>query len=430
MGLSPECASLHIRKVQGNYSAHPNGPRPSQGSWQRSNDISTQRISMTRAEQYAFIDEYGVPSLETHHEGVSQYFIVAAVLVSEEDLAAARQGAERIRAKFFQTGEIKSSRVGQKHNRRQRVLTAIAELPIRLLAVAVNKEDISTNGGLIYKKPFFKFISGQLYRWLYGAIPSLAVTADKYGTSEYMASFSRYVEVRHMPNLFSDGSVRHELSKKEPLIQIADFIAGTIARAFDRKKFTERSSDFLKTLRPLTIEIMEWPLSFGAQSSDLPRSESDDDVGKIAMASAERFLSANLERTDHKLVAQCCALTYLIYFMRSVDSEGYVTTKQLIEILESETGLTFNERKVQSSVIAPLRDEGVLIGSRRNRGYKFPTSLDDVLCFVDFASEIALPLLQRVRVARRCIRLASSGKIDILEQDNYEELRRLLERTT
>lgn len=54
---------------------------------------------------WAFIDEYGDPNLATEKDGVSQYFIVAAVVVRQEQLADLRPAVEEVRAKFFQTGE-------------------------------------------------------------------------------------------------------------------------------------------------------------------------------------------------------------------------------------------------------------------------------------------------------------------------------------
>ena len=58
---------------------------------------------------YAFIDESGNHDLVTDKLGASSYFIVLAVLVKIEDVNLLEAQIERIRSKYFGSGEIKSS---------------------------------------------------------------------------------------------------------------------------------------------------------------------------------------------------------------------------------------------------------------------------------------------------------------------------------
>lgn len=68
---------------------------------------------------YAFTDEYGVFGYDIVNPNVSTHFIITAVIVKESDLGVYEAGAEAIRKKYFQTGEIKSSKLGtDKHHRR------------------------------------------------------------------------------------------------------------------------------------------------------------------------------------------------------------------------------------------------------------------------------------------------------------------------
>ena len=59
--------------------------------------------------QIAYIDEFGNNGLDFDKEGVSETFIVTAIIVSEEKLENLEAELEKIRKANFQTGEIKSS---------------------------------------------------------------------------------------------------------------------------------------------------------------------------------------------------------------------------------------------------------------------------------------------------------------------------------
>ena len=112
---------------------------------------------------------------------MSHYFIVSAVLVAGDRLTEVRSAADEVRRRHFQAGEMKSSGIGENHDRRLRVLRDISGLPLKFYALAANKDAISRDSGLVYKDPFLKFLHGQVYRRLYRAISSLAVVSDEHG---------------------------------------------------------------------------------------------------------------------------------------------------------------------------------------------------------------------------------------------------------
>ena len=62
---------------------------------------------------YAFTDEYGAFGWDIQNPSVSTHFIITAIIVKESDLASFAQQAEALRKKHFQTGEIKSSKIGK-----------------------------------------------------------------------------------------------------------------------------------------------------------------------------------------------------------------------------------------------------------------------------------------------------------------------------
>lgn len=78
---------------------------------------------------YAFCDEFGAFGFDFEKDNVSSHFIIAAIIVEEECLDLVQQEAERIRQRFFQSGEMKSSNVGNNHKRRRLILEQLKELP-------------------------------------------------------------------------------------------------------------------------------------------------------------------------------------------------------------------------------------------------------------------------------------------------------------
>ena len=72
-----------------------------------------------------------------------------------------------------------------------------------------------------------------------------------------------------------------------------------------------------------------------------------------------------------------------------------------------------------------LRDADVIITSAA-KGYKIPQTRADINDFLERASGIVVPLLERVKKARDVYRLSSRGEYDIVTAANLTELAKLL----
>lgn len=378
----------------------------------------------------AFVDEYGDPNLDTTNAGVSTYFIVTAVLVDTPDLNAVQTSVDAVRRQHFQTGELKSSTVGADDDRRLRVLRDLQPIPWRFYSVAVDKRQVSKTSGLIYKRPFLKFLSAKLYRRLYDVFPVLEVAADEHGSRAFMDGFVAYVQRNFKPDLFSTAAFRFADSKAEVLIQLADFVSGSAARVLDPKKQGARAADILDALRPHAIGIEEWPprrrsFTFGPAA---PASAEDDKlVAEQSLSSAIKFIEDNADATDPDVMMQVEAAKYLVFQYQHVDQRKYVSKQALIQAIGAAVNERVTENAFRQKVIAKLRDTGVLIASTSRGGYKIPASLSDLLEFVELAQTIVEPMLARVDAARQRIRLASNGRIDIASDSRFNDLRKLLD---
>lgn len=172
----------------------------------------------------AFIDESGNHDLSTEKDGASRYFLVLAVVVEEKSLPELTAAVTSIKNEFFGPGEMKSSRV--KEDRRIRVLDALAPLPFRFYAVAVDKARLHRDSGLAYKASFIKFANGRLYNALFQNLTDLTVHADGHGGAEFIESFRKYLETAHTPDLFSRPRVEEAHPDRRMAAQIRSAVPG------------------------------------------------------------------------------------------------------------------------------------------------------------------------------------------------------------
>jgi len=205
---------------------------------------------------YAFADESGNNSFDFKSQGT--HFVVAAIIVAEHNLKFLEHEIERIRKYYFQTGEMKSSTIANNHQKRIKILNEVSQLPFITYAVVVNKQEL-WGEGFKYKKSFYKYLNGLVYKELYYTYPKLILMVDEHGGNDYMKSFKSYVQNNHMVNLFSGSEFEIVNSTNNILIQLADFMAGTIARCYDVTKISDFSNRFKEIIKPKIGCINEFP---------------------------------------------------------------------------------------------------------------------------------------------------------------------------
>ena len=124
-----------------------------------------------------------------------------------------------------------------------RVVRNSCRTEFRFYALVVDKTAISSQSGLVYKKPFIKFLHKQVFRADYRAFPDVRIFADHRGRRAFMDGFRDYVYRHAVPDLFRKATLRFCASDPEVLVQAADRIAGTLARRFDPDKQDENDND-------------------------------------------------------------------------------------------------------------------------------------------------------------------------------------------
>src|SRR5690606_35225272 len=101
-------------------------------------------ITMIVPRYCAFVDESGNTGLNFGSDGVSTHYIVVSIIVPSEKCDAFAGALEQVRAKYFQTGEIKSSNVGKKDQRRQKILEELLPLEWSCIGLVVDKRSLQS----------------------------------------------------------------------------------------------------------------------------------------------------------------------------------------------------------------------------------------------------------------------------------------------
>lgn len=377
---------------------------------------------------YAFVDESGNADLDTSKTGSSGFFIVCSILVAEKNFDAVHAQAEVLRKRNFQTGEIKSSKLKAKDSdRRARILNELAELPFKLYFTVVDKSRIHKDGGLRFKTSFIKYVNGLLYERLFSTCRNLQMTVDEHGGHEFQQSLKSYVVDRFVDDLFGDENAFRTMSSKDNvLIQVADFFAGSVAQIYEGKASEDAVQAYKKILGKLTLGLLEWPPRyqlFLPPPTDEP-GYADYQVHQEALRQADRFSERVGQHPDEDERLQLSILRFL-RFQSEFVTKDYVPTAEIIAHLKDRGFGEVNDQRVRSSGVAKLRDADVIITSAA-KGYKIPQTRADINEFLERASGIVVPLLERVKKAREVYRLSSRGEYDIVTAANLTDLAKLL----
>ena len=108
---------------------------------------------------FAYTDESGAFGWNFDLPNVSTHFVIASVIVKEDNLSSLQESLEGIRQKYFGNAEMKSKSIGNNYQRRRSILRDLVSLPFTVFAVVFDKRKMTNYNGLRYKQPFYKFLN-------------------------------------------------------------------------------------------------------------------------------------------------------------------------------------------------------------------------------------------------------------------------------
>jgi len=364
---------------------------------------------MADTNKIIFVDESGDTVLPDNDEHPSIYTIVA-ILVDSDEIDDFRGHAKSIVESNAGSGELKSSNIGNNLRRRQKILSAIADANFSFYCLVVDKQQILKDSGLQYKPSSYKFLHRMFYSRLRRSLPSMDVISDPYGRTEFMQSFIKYITANG--NLFD--TLEFISSPEEPLLQIADVVAGSIRRVYQN----EDPVDNLTILGYPQIPIEEWPPNI-IRYSDFPDDTEEQKfnslIRRIALNVARDFVQDHIDDDDPELRGLAEAARFLLYNYH-LDPTKYVFKYRILKHLK-EIGVRNNPR----SILSKLRDNDLIICSTE-RGVKIPYDSQDIRMWVDRVNSQVVPYLKRLEKARNDFLIASDNEYDIVNKDIYSDL--------
>lgn len=379
----------------------------------------------TPTKYIAYVDETGTNVLDTSTNGESNLFICTAVLVKESDNEKLSNVLLDMSQRLCGGAEIKSSRIGKKHERRLKFLQEVKDLDFSYYALIINKDLIPRESGLQYKRSYYKYINRMLYKRVADEFSSLHLIADTIGGQDYMASYEAYLKDK-MPNLMSSFSHDFGDSAETPLLQLADLITGTLGYCFIDTKKGSHSEQFRKILRPKELHIEAWPLRRRV-SGETSICGQDEVLLDSVRNRAIDFVENNQSAGDEFCRMQGAVVQKLLFHQFfDCDHDGSLSASKLRGHLENLGFDKPSEPTFRSKIVGKIRDAGIVI-SGTSKGYRLAVSEQDIHDYLVHNRNIIEPMLNRLKRAQDVIKTDVGTDVDILDTQEFHILKSLVE---
>lgn len=377
------------------------------------------QVIQSQSKRIAYIDECGNFGFDFTTDGASKYYILCAVVVEDKKLRALHNSFNEIKKKNgFAETEMKSSKIGSDNSRRTRIISQLLPIDFRVILLIADKQEFIKESPLTqYKKAFIKFLHQRLYDQLYHVYPKLKIIEDETGTSEFQESFRKYIaERRPQYNLLNEYDFDYCDSKDEPLVQLADMIAGSI----NRYLIDPSSPNYLEILKGKILFIDEFPSKKEPYWGRITPEDCkfDKNIYALSIKCASDFIAKNEQYDTDEKRAQVAFLRYLLFQAQNVDPTRYIYSNQVLSVLREYTKQKVSRSFLYRKVVAPLRDSGVIIASS-SHGYKISISVEDINTYLNSAHTIVSPMLHRIGICRTLIQQQTGNQLDVLDDPAF-----------
>ncbi|MDD2476797.1 MAG: DUF3800 domain-containing protein, partial [Dysgonamonadaceae bacterium] len=353
----------------------------------------------------------------------SLYYIVCAIVVKTEDINILEAGAEKIRLKNgFQSGEMKSSLIGDNHKRRIKILIELLGLDFSLVILIADKQKFHHDSPLTnYKEPFVKYLHQKLYDEMYAAYPKLKIVEDEYGDSEFQSRYRDYIHT-HRPqlNLLNEYDFDYVNSIHSSLVQIADVIAGSIMHHL----MNNSAPDVLRIFQSRIRGLVNFPSTYPTYLAGIGADKAfDDNIYLLAEQRATQYIDSNKDTIDEDARMRVLFLKYLLWVVRNISHDKYISSGEIINVLSDLSNSRVRRDYLYRKIIAPLRDAGVIIASCLH-GYKIPVCIEDIYLYINQTTGVVGPMLSRVEKCRQLILAQTDGSFDVLDDPALKKYKR------
>ena len=238
-------------------------------------------------------------------------------------------------------------------------------------------------------------------------------------------SFKNYV-ADHRPvwNLFNQYDFDFVDSKDEVLIQLADFVVGSVYKSLTEDNYY----NYLEMLKGKITAIDYFPNQYEPYWGRIKPEDCKYDkiIYGLAVKCARDYIEKyEMDKSDEKRM-QVALLRYLLFYVAQINPTQFVYSNELVRHLSEKMEHKVTKDTLFRRVIAPLRDEGVILASC-SRGYKIPISVDDIIAYMNQTTSICGPMLQRIAKCRNLIKQGTDNNLDLFDNPAYLKYKRYFE---
>lgn len=280
---------------------------------------------------------------------------------------------------------------------------------------SLRRARIYEDSGLRFKASFNKYFKRMLQEPLRDyTIGRVEVIFDRYGYPDTMRSFERYMK-DNAPTLFVQYEATHAAAREEPVLQLADLLAGTVRRYFAGQNSEDIDRQIIDLVHKKAASFTSWPpapIDVIVSVSTADR-ELEEFLLDKALKVFERLSKSEME-TDR---AAARILDQLI-FLRTMELPGRqsIHADELMEMVAG-MGISTNPRHVQG-LVGRLRDEGILIAGSSS-GRWLALEYADISEYLNHSSSIIKPMIRRMGRAQQSVKMVTDGEVDILSQSLF-----------
>ncbi len=367
----------------------------------------------------AYIDEFGSFGFDFSSQGASKYYILCAVIADDSTLDSLHAAVSKVKNdNGLANTEMKSSHVGNNYTRRNRILSQLLCIDFHVILLIADKQKFVEKSPLTqYKQTFIKYLHRYLYEALYHVYPKLKIIEDEVGSSEFQEAFRQYIaDRRPQQNLFNEYDFDYCDSKDELLIQLADMVGGSIGHCLSN----ENAPNYMEMLKAKILTVEYFPFEgkpyWGTTSATMQKF--DMNIYSLAIKCATDFIGCNRDNEAEDVRAQVAFLKYLLFHVQNVDPLHYVSSHQLLSVIQQHIERRVPRNFLYRQVVAPLRDKGVVIASC-SHGYKIPICADDITTYLNQSHTIVSPMLHRMEICRNLILQSTENRLDVLDDPAF-----------
>lgn len=234
--------------------------------------------------------------------------------------------------------------------------------------------------------------------------------------AKYGEDLKKYLSSKVKDNLFENYHFLDD--NKEPLIQLADLLAGSLGKCFNKDFYSDKNEEIFSLLKPRIFSLKFFPEEKNADVKPIYSvSDVNDEIYNIVRADA--LIEVNKEEDVLETIILEQLLNYQkiapTYYLQTFEITNYVKYYHRKEISTEQLRL----------IIRHLRFKGIIIVSANSKsGYKLAVNQEDIYQYFNHYSKYILPMLKKIQIANDIFMRKTVGDYNPIK--DFEELSNLV----